>query len=173
VLIFKTPDDSPEPVELLGVGALPGGGQGGVPVEQAALRMQELQEHGEDDQVKLDEAGNEIPLTGKKLETAAREWAESVGLEVAEVSEKKWSVAQEKAGVTAERPPLDELSKQAYERTFGGLEAVNTNPEELVLGGPTAGEPSTPEPPEELVESTDSAPLPVGAEKQPEEEGGS
>jgi hypothetical protein len=70
-LLFKTPEDSPRDVAIIDVGYCPpyGGGEG-VDIEQAALRMVELQ----------DFEGQ--PLVGIALERAAKKFANGRGLVV-------------------------------------------------------------------------------------------
>jgi hypothetical protein len=67
-LIFKTADDHGYDVEIANVGVLGAFGKGGIPVERAAETLHHLQ----------DEEGK--PLSGKKLEDAARDFAEARGL---------------------------------------------------------------------------------------------
>jgi hypothetical protein len=72
-LVFRTDPDNPYAVEIAGVGTLGGSGRGGIPVEHAAKFMTELQ----------DDKGK--PLTPKKLEAAARKFADDHGLKVTSV----------------------------------------------------------------------------------------
>ena len=67
---FKTRSDGPHDVEISGVGFCGPYGSGGVDVEYAATRMHELQ----------NESGE--PLSGPKLISAAKKWAEAHGLVV-------------------------------------------------------------------------------------------
>lgn len=67
-LILTTAPDSPYDVEIANVGNLAGNARGGIPVERAAQRLREFQ----------DEDGK--PLTGKKLEDAAKKFADDRGL---------------------------------------------------------------------------------------------
>ena len=71
--VFRTPKNSTSGVDIVGVGYAGPRGEGEVVVEEAALRMHELQ----------DEEGK--PLSGSKLTAAAKEWAAARGLEVANV----------------------------------------------------------------------------------------
>src|SRR4051812_27960276 len=71
-LIFTTDPSSPYPVEIANVGNLAGNARGGIPVDEAAVTLRELQEDGE-------------PLSGKKLEDAARAFADDRDLRVKQV----------------------------------------------------------------------------------------
>lgn len=71
---FKTKKGAPS-VEIPGIGVCDEDGQGGVLLERAAPRMAELQ----------NEDGK--PLTGKTLEAAAKDWAESADLTVGSATE--------------------------------------------------------------------------------------
>lgn len=73
-LIFTTAPDWGYDVEIGGVGTLGAFGKGGIPVDHAARSMRELQ----------DDDG--APLTPKKLERAAREFAERRNLRVRSVA---------------------------------------------------------------------------------------
>jgi hypothetical protein len=61
--------------KIAAVGLVPADGAGGIALERAAVVMSELQDK------------NGKPLTGDKLDSAARTWADKVGLTVAKVAE--------------------------------------------------------------------------------------
>lgn len=150
-LVFKTDKDSPDNVEIVGAGVAFAGGKGGVPVEVAARIAPELQVLDESGNPEVDDDDNAIPLSGKKLEEAAKEFADARGLKVARVSdtgdspEEKLLNLQAKlaqdAGMPADRPPAAEVAEEEWVRTYGGLEPVNDDPDAAVEGGPEQGAP--------------------------------
>lgn len=113
--VFRTHEDAEQPTEIVGVGTLGAGGQGGVPVEQAAQHMTELQEKDKQGRLVTDEYGRGKPLTGKKLADAAREVAKQRGWRVSSVADDKLATLAEEAGSTPDRPPAEEVARQAYE----------------------------------------------------------
>ena len=145
-LVFKTPEDHPETVELLGIGVLGPYGEGGVPVEVAAERgMVELVHRGDDGNPVLDDDDNTKPLKGKQLEAAAKEYADGKPIVVASVADSKATVealAKER-GVAADRPPALEVAEEEARRSLG-VEPANDDPDEVVEGGPDQGQPSPP-----------------------------
>lgn len=145
-LVFKTPNDSPETVDLVGVGRLFPFGAGGIPIADAAEGMPELQEKDADGNLKLDDDGNPIPLTGAKLTAAAKEFADARGFTTVNVNERELATLAQDAGQPPDPPDAAEAARDDYARTYGdGLEAVNTDPNELVDPSPGAGVPVVPD----------------------------
>lgn len=148
-LVFRTLPDATENVEIVGAGVVSAGGKGGVPVQDAAAVMTELQEKNPDGSLKLDDDGNAIPLTGSKLTAAAKAFANARGLTTDNVTEETLTALPQEAGATADRPPAAQVAAEEFARTFGdGLEPVNDDPEELVNPGPGAGVPVAPSTPD-------------------------
>src|SRR6059058_1875180 len=111
-LVFKTSKDSVYDVTIAGVGVLGASGKGGVPIAQAAETLAELQnEDGE-------------PLTGSALTAAAKRLAETHGWETVQVHEDKLASLAQEAGAAPDRPPLEDVGREEYEATYGGLETV-------------------------------------------------
>ena len=92
-MFFRTPKDAAYDVDIVNVGYCSPHGEKGVSVEHAAQLMHELQ----------DDDGK--PLTGKKLETAAKEWADEHGLVITK-SEPPQGAAE--FPVEAVEPPYEE-----------------------------------------------------------------
>lgn len=128
-LVFKTKKGDP-PIEIMGAGVVGGDALGGVLVEDAALVMRELQETDDLGYAKPDKHGRIVPLKGAALRKAAEEFAESRGLEVEDVSDKKLQQLREEAGVPAPRPPLVEIAKERYKQVYGEV-PHEVHPEEL------------------------------------------
>ncbi len=122
--VFKTNEDAIHSVEILGVGLLGAGGKGGVPVEQAATFMSELQEKDKDGVVVLDEDGNPKPLTGQKLKDAAKEFADARGLRVVSLSDEKVEGLAQEMGGFPDRPPAHVVAAEAYQKIYGGVAAA-------------------------------------------------
>jgi hypothetical protein len=137
--VFRTPADARSSFELVGVGLLGPAGKGLIVIDDAAAKMSELQ----------DEQGK--PLTGKRLEDAAQAFADARGLRVVNASDKAIANVHEEWGNPAPRPPAAEVARQEYQRTYAGLEPVNTDP----LDGSEAGEPSPPPPASEAAQPSD------------------
>lgn len=134
-LVFKTAKDTADDVQIAGVGILGAGAAGGVPVHVAAETMTELQ----DDEGK--------PLTGSALTAAAKRLAETHGWETVNVHEDKLAGLAVEAGAAPDRPPLEDVGREEYEATFGGLETVNDEPDDpdQIEGNVGAGVPATPD----------------------------
>lgn len=129
--VFQTQEAAHESVELVGVGLLHPSGEGpGISIEEAAHKMSELQ----DDEGK--------PLSGKKLEESARNFAEARDLRVVEMSDAKRESARS-ALTTPDRPPAAEVAEADYRSTYA-VEPVHDNPEDVVAGGPDVGQPAPP-----------------------------
>jgi hypothetical protein len=91
--IFKTPEDSHDAVEIVGVGVVPAYGKGGILVSR----------------VELPELGK---VEGKERDEAVKVWAESRGLVVMDAK---------KAEMDALEPPENELysvGREAYMKLF-------------------------------------------------------
>jgi hypothetical protein len=133
-LLFKTADDDPNRVDIVGAGVLFPFGKGGVVVSNASDVLPELQEKADDGSLKLDDNGEPIPLTGAALTKAAKEFAEQRGFTTVNVPEDKIAGLPQDAGMPPDRPPMAECGHEDYVRMFGsdGLVPVNTDPEELV-----------------------------------------
>jgi hypothetical protein len=112
--VFQTAKDSTADVEIANVGVAGADQTGGVPVQQAAKTMHELQAKNDDGTVKTDEDGNPVALTGAALRAAAVQWATDRGLEVNDLSDKKIAALAQDAGALPERPPAAEVAEQAY-----------------------------------------------------------
>ena len=120
-LVLRTPEDSPADVEILGTGVLRAGGVGGIPVEDAARTITELQKKDKSGVLVLDPFGAPTPLSGKALKEAAEEFARARGLEVAEVGDRKLEAARADAGspIDSLLPDIYEVAKNAYEFDHG------------------------------------------------------
>lgn len=118
--VFKTKEDSTSDVEIVGAGVAFADGKGGIPVERAAHVMTELQvKDSETGALELDDSGQAQPLTGKKLEQAAREYADARGdLRVLKLTENQVAKLPQEAGVAADRPPAREVAEQEYRDAF-------------------------------------------------------
>src|SRR4051794_23626956 len=103
-MVFRSPKDSTENSELVGVGQLRAGGVGGIPVEQAAEVMQELQEANADGSLRLDDQGNPIPLSGSKLTAAAKAFAEARGFEIVNMNDDRIAALPQESGAPPDRP---------------------------------------------------------------------
>ena len=137
-LVFKTRKDDPADTEIIGVGVLPANGKGGIPVEQAALRMIELQEKDPWGQPVLDQDGEPKTLSGSELTAAAKAFAEARGLETTNVSEDKLAGLRVEGGALPELPPAGETSKELGAILYPEQEPVNTDPEKAASGDVTA-----------------------------------
>jgi hypothetical protein len=145
-LVFKTHQDSTERVDIVGAGVLFPEGKGGVVVTEAAKVLPELQEKNADGSLKLDSEGNAIPLTGGKLASAARDFADSRGFTTANLNEKEIDGLAAEAGTTPDPIPAAEAAKLDFQRVYGdGLETINDDPEVLVDSGPEDGAVEPPE----------------------------
>ncbi len=124
--VFKTPKDSADPVEVVGVGVAGSYARGGVPVEEASQRMPELQ------------GGGGVPLTGKALEEAAEAFAEARGLEVVNVKPKDIEGLPQEWGNPPDPIPAAEAAIAEHERVFGGPEVEGVDEtSEPAVGGET------------------------------------
>jgi hypothetical protein len=121
-LVFRTADDSPTGLEIVGVGVLGPRGEGGVPVEQAAAAMNEFWQTDESGAVVRDDAGNPQTLSGQALTTAARKWAEQNGLQVTNVGKEEL----EKLSPTADEESLAEFSQREYQKIYGWVQEQQT-----------------------------------------------
>ena len=133
--VFQTKPDDPREIDIGGAGSMFPHATGGVPVEQAALSMQELQEHNPDGTVTLGADGQPIPLTGSALSDAAAAWATARGFDVNEVAQDAIDHFPEDTGRPADRPALADVSSQFYEDTYAHL--VHQNGPEVMSGLPT------------------------------------
>lgn len=106
--VFKTPEESTEHVELVGVGVAGSGARGGILVEDAAVKVPELQN------------GGGIPLTGRELDEAAETFAEARGLEVVNVRAKDVETLPQEWGNAPEPIPAGQAATEEYQRIFGG-----------------------------------------------------
>lgn len=105
-LVFKSDPDSTQDVVIAGVGTLPAGGVGGIPVEKAAPAMTELQAREEDGSVKLGKDGNPVVLRGDDLEAAAKDWAKTSGAKVVSLSDGKVENLLTESGLAPEPMPV-------------------------------------------------------------------
>lgn len=121
-LVFKTDKEHPHDVEIVGAGVAHAFGKGGVPVEHASQTMPELSEQNPDGTLVLDEDGNSVPLTGSTLTSAAKAFAEERGLVTENASAEAIAAFPQDVGSPADRPPLEEVAKEEYERTYGYLD---------------------------------------------------
>jgi hypothetical protein len=127
--VFKTKKDATHDVELLGVGLLGAGGKGGAEIEAASQTMSELQEQDEQGRLVLDDDGNPTPLTGAKLTSAAKKFAEERDLEVVSVADDKVAELPQEMGVKPDRPPAAEIAAENYAQVYEGLEPEYQDPE--------------------------------------------
>ena len=109
--MFKTLKGSPDAVHIVGVGVLGSYGRGGVTVAHAAETMPELQEQ--------DDEGNLVPLTGSKLVSAAKRFAEAQNLELVNLNEKEVDQLPLQLGSIPDRPPAHEVAEAEYNLAFG------------------------------------------------------
>lgn len=123
--VFKTPTDSADQVEVVGVGVAGSYGRGGVPIEEAAEKMHELQSAGG------------VPLTGKALEEAAEAFAEERGLEVVNVKPKDIEGLAQEWGNPPDPIPAGEAAIAEHERVFGDPEPGVDETSEPDAGGKT------------------------------------
>lgn len=123
--IFKTPKDSTDPVEVVGVGVAGSEGRGGIPIEDASQRMSELQ------------GGGGIPLTGKALEEAAEAFAEARGLEVVNVKQKEVDGLAQEWGNPPDPIDAGEAAIAEYDRVFGSPDQGVDETSEPAAGGET------------------------------------
>lgn len=124
-LIFTTDPDYPNTVEIANTGVLAGNGDGGIPVERAARTLHELQ--GDDGE----------PLTGQKLERAARAWAEDRGLRVRSVKNVDEEALRVAAGGLPDGPTIEEIANAAAERDRAVIEEAEVAPDEPPPPDPT------------------------------------
>lgn len=106
--VFKTNEDSPDQVEVVGVGVAGSYGRGGIPVERAAEICSELQDSGSS------------PLSGKALTEASEAFAEARGLEIVDVKPKDMDGLAQEWGVAPEPIPAGQAAEEEHERIFGG-----------------------------------------------------
>lgn len=144
-LVFKSASDSTDRTEIVGAGVLFPNGKGGIPVARAAETMSELQEKNPDGTLRYDDEGNPIPLSGSKLSAAAKAFAEDRGFEVVNLKEEQIDGLPQEAGMTPDRPPMDECAREDYARSVGELTPVNADPERLVNPQPGDGVPVIPD----------------------------
>lgn len=149
-LVFKTKKDAPEPVDLVGVGLLGAEGRGGRPIKEAAeAGMAELQETNEDGSLRMVPADPDqedspevtVPLEGAALKAAAEDVAERLGIEVVNVKDVNALPAE--LGIAEDRPPAQQVAEEEAARSTPA-EEVNTDPQDMVEGGPDTGVPSPP-----------------------------
>lgn len=110
-LIITTDPDSTLAVEIANVGALAGGGKGGIPVERAAASMRELQ----------DDDGK--PLEGAELTAAAKKYAAANGLATKSVKDVDVDALAVENGGFGSSPSIEQLSREAAERDGAFFEA--------------------------------------------------
>lgn len=137
--VFRSHEDAEDSIEIVGVGTLGARGQGGVPVEQAALNMTELQEKDKQGRLVTDEYGRGKPLTGKKLADAAREVAKQRGWRVTQVADEKLATLAQEAGAAPDRPPAVEVARQAYENLQKHLAIGDKTTYESIIEGDREG----------------------------------
>lgn len=130
--VLKTQEDSQYDVTISGVGVLPAGGRGGIPAEQAALVMHELQ----------DEDG--VPLEGAALTTAARALASARGWQLVSMKTDEIAGLAQEAGAAPDRPPARDVSLEEGAQ-YRQLTAVNDNPDQVVEAGPDVAPAPPPE----------------------------
>lgn len=144
-LVFKTDPESTQGTVIAGVGTIPAGGLGGIPVEGAAAAMTELQAKDDNGVVKYD-GDLPVPLQDKALEDAARKWAEANGLTVAEVEDDKLADLAAEAGLAPDPMTVEESAQQlgAYLYPEDGAEDSEPPlpPLEPVAAAPAAQAPS-------------------------------
>lgn len=124
--VFKTPKDSADQVEVVGIGVAGSYGRGGIPVEEAAEKAAELQ------------GGGGVPLTGKALEEASEAFAEARGLEVVNVKPKDMEGLAQEWGNPPDPIPAAEAAIEEHERVFGDPEPGVDQTSEPAAGGETA-----------------------------------
>lgn len=138
-LVFKTPKDSPNAVELVGVGLLPGGGVGGLPVAVAAQRgLAPLVEYDpETGDVLTDEDGAYVVLEGNALTAAAKRFAAERGLEVVNLRDDAIAELPYEAGAPRDEvPDARTKAEQEAARISGSEYVLNDDPDASALGLP-------------------------------------
>jgi len=154
--VFRTESDFPYEIHILGVGTLLPEGKNAIDVEHASHFMSELVEKDEYGQVKRDDQGGHIPLTGKALAAAAKEWADRInGVEFstlkADTVEKMRAAGQMRLDHTAEdtlasaeyyaqksQPAITTVNLdtgQAHSEVASAEEAMDAVGNDLVEGG--------------------------------------
>lgn len=130
---FATPDHYNYEIQIAGVGVAGPNGQGAIPIERAAQVMPELQERDERGYPIVDEDGQVRPLSGSKLDAAAKAFADARGLVVRNISEEKlYGGDPNVRGALPELGPEGALAAaQAYAEQIGTPLATNTDPEEM------------------------------------------
>lgn len=106
-LVFKTPEDSADRVEINGVGVAPAFGVGGIALSHASERMHELQD------------GDGKPLKGNALKAAAERWGEPRGLIVVNLKDSEIAGLKYEAGEAPDRPPAEQVAVDEYNAMFG------------------------------------------------------
>jgi hypothetical protein len=123
--VFKTAEDSPDQIEVVGVGVAGSHGRGGLPIEEAAEKVRELQGPGG------------VPLKGKALDEAAETFAEARGLEVVNVKAKDIEGLAQEWGNPPDPIPAGEAAIAEHERVFGDPDATGEEPGESDTGAKT------------------------------------
>jgi len=120
VKVMRTPSDHDLSVELVGAGVAGPNGKGGILLSRAAENVTSFQKQDKNGALVLDDEGNPIPLEGKALDTAAKDFVEGRDdLVLSSVSEEKSLTLNEEWGGAPERPPAQQIAEEDYERTFG------------------------------------------------------
>jgi hypothetical protein len=123
--VFKTAEDNPDQVEIVGVGVAGSHGRGGILVDDVAEKAHELQD------------GGSAPLTGKALEEAAQVFADARGLEVVNVKPKDVDGLAQEWGNPPDPIPAGDAAIAEHERVYGDPESEAEQAEESGAGGKT------------------------------------
>jgi hypothetical protein len=132
--VFRTTEDHPDVVELVGIGVIGARGRGGIPIARAAeLGMPALQEKGDDGAYVYGDDGALQPLHGAALSAAAKHFVDQHPYLVLDnvKDEKLEGLAAELGGPPDEVPPAGEKAVAEYEASYGGLTPVNDDPEAM------------------------------------------
>lgn len=121
--VFKTAEDNPDQVEVVGVGVAGSYGRGGIPIEEASEKLHELQGPGG------------VPFTGKALEEAAAAFAEARGLEVVNVKPKDIEGLAQEWGNPPDPIPAAQAATEEYDRVYGDPEPEGDESPESGAGG--------------------------------------
>lgn len=140
--VWRTPKDSINDVEISAVGLAGAGARGGIVISDAALVMPELQQRDDDGNVVTNKDGTPKVLTGSALTKAAEDFAKARGLEVVDASDTAIAKFANELGSAPAPEPAGQKAEEDYQRTYGGLDPVNDNPEAVAEGGSDVGQPA-------------------------------
>lgn len=132
--VFRTTEDHPDIVELVGIGVVGAHGRGGIPIARAAeLGMSALQLKDDSGAYVLDDDGALQPLHGAALSAAAKHFVDQHPYLVLDnvKDDKIDGLAAELGGPVDEVPAASDKAVAEYEAAFGGLEPVNAVPEAM------------------------------------------